>query len=86
MTIKCEAGAPARYATENGRKRSFAGAEMVSTMVRAWSIVFATLREIFDESAYQRFLERKHIRSSPAAYSMFQCENNQAKARRPRCC
>jgi hypothetical protein len=45
-----------------------------------------TLREIFDESAYQRFLERSHLESSPNAYVIFQKENEQLKSRRPRCC
>ena len=46
----------------------------------------AILREIFDESAYQRFLERSQLESSPNAYAVFQQENEQAKSRRPRCC
>jgi hypothetical protein len=46
----------------------------------------AALREIFDESAYQRFLHRSHLPSSVHAYAIFQQENEQAKSRRPRCC
>jgi len=44
------------------------------------------LREIFDESAYQRFLNRSQLPSSSAAYAIFIKENEQIKARRPRCC
>jgi hypothetical protein len=49
-------------------------------------IVVATLKEIFDESAYSRFLERKHLNSSREAYAAFLRENEAAKARQPRCC
>jgi hypothetical protein len=34
----------------------------------------AILREIFDESAYQRFLDRSRLESSPHAYAIFQQE------------
>jgi hypothetical protein len=53
---------------------------------RAASIFLATLREVFDESAYLRFLTRNHLASSPAAYAAFLRESELAKARRPRCC
>jgi len=53
---------------------------------QATSILLATLREIFDESAYLRFLSRNHLASSPAAYAAFLRESELAKARRPRCC
>ncbi len=49
-------------------------------------MVAAVLREIFDESAYQRFLEQRQVNSSPEAYSVFRREIELAKARRPRCC
>jgi hypothetical protein len=48
--------------------------------------VLAMLREIFDESAYTRFLERNQIRSSRQAYAAFLRENEATTARRPRCC
>jgi len=44
-----------------------------------------TLREIFDEAAYSRFLERTHMDSSPAAYAAFWRER-ESKAPKPRCC
>lgn len=49
-------------------------------------IVMATLREVFDESAYARFLDRNSLVSSRAAYAAFLRENEAARARRPRCC
>lgn len=49
-------------------------------------ILAATLREIFDESAYARFLNRRQLQSSRAAYAAFRQEYEAAKARRPKCC
>ena len=49
-------------------------------------IFFAALREIFDESAYARFLNQKQLVSSRAAYASFRQENEAAKTRRPKCC
>jgi len=49
-------------------------------------LIVAVLREIFDESAYERFLDRSRLESSPSAYAIFRKENEQAKSRRPRCC
>ncbi len=57
------------------------------TMTRkVWVLLSAALREIFDESAYLRFLERHQMASSCTAYAAFLHENELAKARRPRCC
>ncbi len=49
-------------------------------------VALATLREIFDESAYRRFLEREQMVSSCKAYAQFVQENERLRARRPRCC
>jgi hypothetical protein len=49
-------------------------------------IFLAALREIFDESAYSRFLSQRQLASSRAAYVAFRQEHEVAKARRPRCC
>jgi hypothetical protein len=49
-------------------------------------LFLSTLREIFDESAYARFLARHSISSCPNAYAAFLCEHGAAKARRPKCC
>jgi hypothetical protein len=50
------------------------------------SVLVAALREIFDESAYARFLNRRQIASSRQAYATFCREHEEGKARRPRCC
>jgi hypothetical protein len=49
-------------------------------------LLLSVLREIFDESAYTRFLDRNRVLSSPTAYAAFSREHEVAKARRPRCC
>lgn len=48
-------------------------------------IVVCTLREIFDEAAYTRFLQRTQMVSSPAAYAAFWRER-ESRAPKPRCC
>jgi hypothetical protein len=50
------------------------------------AILFATLREIFDEAAYTRFLSRAGTVSSRKAYAAFRREFEETKVRRPRCC
>jgi hypothetical protein len=52
----------------------------------ASSLLISTLREIFDEAAYSRFLSRHGMRSCPRAYAAFMREQELTKARRPRCC
>jgi hypothetical protein len=59
---------------------------LLSVLSRAATVSQAILQEIFDESAYQRFLNREELQSSSQAYAMFSQENEQAKSRRPRCC
>ena len=46
----------------------------------------AVLCEIFDESAYSRFLVQRGMASSVAAYAEFLRETEKERARRPRCC
>ena len=48
-------------------------------------ILIRTLREIFDEAAYTRFLQRTQMVSSPAAYAAFWRER-ESSAPKPRCC
>jgi hypothetical protein len=48
--------------------------------------VLAMLREIFDESAYARYLAKNQLHSSREAYAGFLREHELVKARRPRCC
>jgi len=44
------------------------------------------IREIFDESAYERFLRRTQTTSCAQSYAAFRHEHEELKARRPRCC
>jgi hypothetical protein len=57
-----------------------------AAIIRSSAVLVAVLQEIFDESAYQRFLERSRVQPSVKAYAMFQQETEHAKSRRPRCC
>jgi hypothetical protein len=50
------------------------------------ALMLATVREIFDESAYQRFLSQRQLGSSPAAYALFLREQETHRARQPKCC
>ena len=52
----------------------------------AWKIIRNTLREIFDESAYDRFLQRTRAARSIESYQSFVHEREGAMAKRPRCC
>ena len=49
-------------------------------------VVRSMLREIFDESAYARFLARNRVESSREAYADFLRESERMRARRARCC
>jgi len=84
-TELCGADTPVRETREarlpNGRANAIREA-----VIRSFALLISTLREIFDESAYQRFLERSCLESSVKAYARFQRENEQSKSRRPRCC
>jgi hypothetical protein len=44
------------------------------------------LREIFDESAYARFLQRTGRASSYESYAAFRREFEEGMMRRPKCC
>ena len=50
------------------------------------NVLLEMLREVFDESAYRRFLEQKQMVSSCKAYAQFVQENELLRARRPRWC
>jgi len=56
------------------------------SVARSLTIIRAMLREIFEESAYARFLERRGLASSRQAYAAFLRETEAARVRRPRCC
>jgi hypothetical protein len=55
-------------------------------IVFGWRTFMATLREIFDEAAYARFLDRAGMASSSEAYAAFRREFDEMKVRRPKCC
>jgi hypothetical protein len=55
-------------------------------VVSSWHILMATLREIFDEAAYTRFLNRAGMSSSSESYAAFRREFEEDKVRRPKCC
>lgn len=52
----------------------------------AWKIIWGMLREIFDESAYDRFLQRTRATRSIESYRSFVREREAVIAKRPRCC
>ena len=71
----------------------------VSSVVNAFSIVnrqsaignafrlfLDTLREIFDETAYSRFLSRNALPATGESFRAFQRENAIRRERRARCC
>jgi hypothetical protein len=72
--------------TPKTRARGARANAVLPAILRSFALLWAALREIFDESAYQRFLDRMRLESSAQAYAMFRKENEQAKSLRPRCC
>jgi len=52
----------------------------------AWDLLRAAVSEIFDESAYRRFLERTGLTNGTASYRAFVAERDSLAARKPRCC
>jgi len=83
--VSCGADTPVREMSEPGMAKARAH-EIFASIVRPFAVLRAALQEIFDESAYQRFLDRYHLPSSVHTYALFQQENEQTKSRRPRCC
>ena len=74
--IRCEVQSGGTRALSFGARR-----------LRSAAAVFVcTMREIFDESAYARFLSRSQMAPSREAYASFRRENELSKARRPKCC
>jgi hypothetical protein len=53
---------------------------------RCLGVIIAALREIFDETAYSRFLQRAGLPPSSSSYAAFQQEHALAKARHTKCC
>ena len=59
---------------------------LISAIEKFFQILLATLREIFDENAYRRFLLRTGSAASVQSYREFQRERETAMATKPRCC
>jgi len=53
---------------------------------RVLRIVRLALREIFDEAAYARYLQRVGVSASRASYARFLAEKHHTKAPAARCC
>jgi hypothetical protein len=75
---------PAATAELGSAGRTWASA--ATWFVSAARLLLTTFREIFDETAYSRFLARQEMSSCPRAYAAFVREQELTKARRPRCC
>ena len=58
----------------------------MNRITNALRIFVATLREVFDEAAYARFLQSANLPSSPSAYAAFWRERESTRARRIKCC
>jgi hypothetical protein len=52
--------------------------------MKFFRLIYAILREIFDESAYERFCARQGVSVAPASYSGFLREREQSK--NVKCC
>jgi len=76
-------GSNARPTAERWSRRTRASSTWFAGSIR---LFLSALREIFDESAYARFLARHSISSCPDAYAAFLREHGAAKARPPKCC
>jgi hypothetical protein len=61
-------------------------AQSVRAIAGFFEIVAGMLQEVFDESAYRRFLVRGNLAASAASYAAFWAEQEKSRARRPRCC
>jgi hypothetical protein len=59
---------------------------MRKMLVEVFATGLAALREIFDEAAYARFLERAGMSVSRESYAAFRREWEEGKMRRPKCC
>jgi hypothetical protein len=73
--------------SEIGDEGSLVGSSSPGVLIkRGFVLLRGILREIFDESAYSRFLERRGVTSSREAYAEFLREGQATRERRPRCC
>jgi hypothetical protein len=58
----------------------------LALIAKAARTLLAALREIFDESAYDRFLLRTSAARSIASYRAFTHERDASMQKKPRCC
>jgi hypothetical protein len=91
QTSLCGAGALARERLAANRLRRRMNSTSIviivlSAITRGFVLLAATLQEVFDESAYQRFLFRGNLSPSVESYAAFMAEQEKSRARRPRCC
>ncbi len=57
-----------------------------ASLRRVVAVLLTTLREIFDENAYARFLARREMQPSRASYAAFLEELSCRRERRVKCC
>jgi len=62
------------------------GNTFMQAAIQACRVLNAALHEIFDESAYERFLTRTDVARSKASYRLFLREKEASLASKPRCC
>jgi len=78
-----------RTSTTEARRHGERSGDLViarDRVIKIMQIIKATFREIFDESAYDRFLLRTHASRSIASYQAFTRERDAALLKKPRCC
>jgi hypothetical protein len=88
---ECETSLAEAAGRASAAPLEFAPGRLARASVATWFVgvirlLLTALREIFDESAYSRFLERHETSSCPKAYAAFLREQEGMKARRPKCC
>jgi hypothetical protein len=69
-----------------GEEGASAPAVFFSKLRHAFHLLRLTLREIFDERAYDRYLARTNAPRGRASYRAFTTERISLTARKPRCC
>ena len=57
-----------------------------SRLQHAMAVLVSVAQEIFDETAYQRFLNRTQMQAGAESYAEFRKEQDELRARRTRCC
>jgi hypothetical protein len=84
-----DATASRRTPAKTGPELAVSGSShktLKDALVAAFQTIRAMLSEIFDESAYNRFLLRTHASRSIASYRAFTRERDAAMLKKPRCC